>query len=61
MVAYAVKLTVSPSKIRRSDVSRLRSAGLHDREIFDLVFSASFWSFTNRFANGLGLGQDSYH
>ncbi len=52
---YAVKLTLRPSEMLRSDVERLRGAGLSDGEILDVCQVTSYYNYVNRLADGLGV------
>ncbi len=52
---YAVKLTLRPSEMQRSDVERLRGAGLSDGEILDVCQVTSYYNYVNRLADGLGV------
>ncbi len=52
---YAVKLTLRPSEMQRSDVARLRGAGLSDGEILDVCQVTSYYNYVNRLADGLGV------
>ncbi len=52
---YAVKLTLNPSEMQRSDVERLRGAGLSDGEILDVCQVTSYYNYVNRLADGLGV------
>ncbi len=52
---YAVKLTLRPSAMQRSDVEGLRRAGLSDAEILDVCQVTSYYNYVNRLADGLGV------
>ena len=52
---YAVKLTLRPSEMQRSDIERLRGAGLSDGEILDVCQVTSYYNYVNRLADGLGV------
>ena len=52
---YAVKLTLTPSVMQRSDVEGLRAAGLSDAEILDVCQVTSYYNYVNRLADGLGV------
>ncbi len=47
---YAVKLTLEPWNVRRSDVEALRAAGFDDRAIVDANQAASYFNYVNRMA-----------
>lgn len=61
MVAYALKLTTMPAKVRRDEIEQLKEAGWSDREIFRIALVTSWYNFLNRMADGLGYGPDSQH
>ena len=52
---YVEILTRVPANIRDDDVNKLRDAGLSDREILDVVQTAAYFAYVNRFALGLGV------
>ena len=52
---YAVKLTRSPGDITPEDVVPLRTHGLDDVAIHDLVSVTAYFAFVNRIADGLGV------
>jgi len=55
IVAYAAKLTSTPSEVDESDIGELREAGLSDLDILDLNNVVAYNNYVNRVANGLGL------
>ncbi len=55
ILEYAVKLTLKPSEMQRSDVEGLRGAGLSDAEILDVCQVTSYYNYVNRLADGLGV------
>ncbi len=55
MLAYAEKLTRTPSAIRKADVEALRSAGLRDSDILGIVQVTGYYAYVNRLADGLGV------
>ena len=57
---YAVKLTLRPSEMQRSDVERLRGAGLSDGAILDVCKVTSYYNYVNRLADGLGVDLEEY-
>lgn len=61
LVAYALKLTVAPSRMERADVDFLRSAGWKDKEIFAIALVTSWCNMNNRMADGLGYRPDANH
>ena len=56
---YVEILTRVPANIRDDDVNKLRAAGLSDREILDVVQTAAYFAYVNRFALGLGVELES--
>lgn len=55
LLEYAKKLTLSPAEIVASDVSRLRDAGATDEEILEANQVISYFNYSNRVLNGLGV------
>lgn len=55
MLAFAEKLTLSPSEMREEDVRGLRKVGWSDRAISDIVQVAAYFNYINRIADGLGV------
>ncbi len=55
MLTYAEKLTVTPGEMTPDDVGALRSAGLSDRDILDVVQVVAYYAYVNRIADGLGV------
>lgn len=55
MLEYAAKLAREPRTMSQQDVSRLRDAGFSDRAILEINLAASYMSFVNRLAEGLGV------
>jgi uncharacterized peroxidase-related enzyme len=54
----AGKVAADASSVRQEDIDRLRSVGLSDVEIADVVFAASARSFFTRALDGLGAQLD---
>jgi uncharacterized peroxidase-related enzyme len=52
---FAVKLTHAPGDMSPADVELLRSHGLDDRAIHDLVQVVAYFNYINRVADGLGV------
>ncbi len=52
---YAIKLTLRPAEMKLEDVEHLRSAGLNDGGIHDVVQVTGFFNLYNRLADGLGI------
>ena len=55
MLDFVIKLTLTPSKMTREDVLKLRKVGFEDGAIFDIVQITSLFAYYNRVADGLGL------
>ena len=51
---FAVKLSQTPPAASADDVAALRTAGLADDEILDLIFSAALFGWANRLMHTLG-------
>jgi uncharacterized peroxidase-related enzyme len=52
---FAARLTQSPQAVCADDIARLRSVGLGDGEIHELVNVVSYYNCLNRMTAGLGL------
>ncbi len=55
MLAYAVKLTLTPGAMAAGDVAALRAAGFDDAGIHDVCSVTAYFAFVNRIADGLGV------
>jgi uncharacterized peroxidase-related enzyme len=55
MLAFAVKLTRTPSAMTEADVVALRAHGLSDEAIHDVVQVTALFNYYNRLADGLGI------
>ena len=55
MLAFAHLVTVSPEAVGEADRAVLRSAGLSERDIWDLASVAAFFNYTNRLATAVGM------
>ena len=55
LLAYAEKLTLTPTAIAPDDVQHLRDVGLDDRAIHDACAIVAYFAFANRIADGLGV------
>ena len=60
MLEYCHKLTLSPARMCREDVDRLREAGFSDAAILDICQTAAYFAFVNRMADGLGVELESF-
>jgi uncharacterized peroxidase-related enzyme len=55
MLAFAVKLTRTPSAMTEADVALLRAHGLTDENVHDVVQITALFNYYNRLADGLGV------
>ncbi len=60
MLEYAEKLTLSPTKMNRADVDKLRAVGFSDAAVLDICQVAAYFAFVNRIADGLGVELEGY-
>lgn len=58
LLAYASKLTESPSLIDRMDIDALKQAGWGERDVWELTALVSFFNFSGRMEAASGLPQD---
>jgi uncharacterized peroxidase-related enzyme len=54
-LAFAEKLTSSPTAMTRADVAGLRTAGFTDEEIHDITQITAYFNYINRVADALGV------
>ena len=52
---FAARLTQSPQAVDANDITRLRSFGLTDGQIHELVNVVSYYNCLNRMTAGFGL------
>jgi uncharacterized peroxidase-related enzyme len=57
---FAVKLTKEPWEMKNSDTNRLRSLGLDDRGVTDVVEVVAYFNYINRIADGLGIDPEDW-
>ena len=55
MLDFALKLTLDPSSMQRSDVDHLRGLGLSDEQVLSTVLITCTFNFMTRLADGLGV------
>jgi len=55
LLLYALKLTLAPNEMDKSDIDALRQHGFKDRDILDINLIVSYFNFVNRIATGLGV------
>ncbi len=60
MLEYVAQLTQEPWAITSQHLDRLREAGFSDRAILEINLVASYMSFVNRVAQGLGVELEDY-
>ena len=60
MLAYAVKLTLTPGAMDDADVEDLRTVGFSDRDILDITEVVGYYAYANRIADGLGIETESW-
>lgn len=58
MLAYASKLTDTPSFVDRDDMEKLRASGWSDDAIWQITALASFFNFSGRMEAASGLPAD---
>ena len=63
IIKFAAKLTLTSGQVTADDVSHLRTVGLSDRDVHDVVLVISCFAFMNRLADGTGVTvqPDRYH
>ena len=54
IVAFSARLGLQPQAVAAADVAALRSAGLDDREVLDLVHAVALFAWANRLMLNLG-------
>ena len=54
ILRYAERLTREPAAVEKSDIGRLRDAGLDDGEILEVNQVVSYFAYANRTVQGLG-------
>ena len=55
LLDFAVRLTKSPSGVRKDNLDALRVHGLTDEQLVDSVHCISYFNFINRVLDGLGV------
>lgn len=55
MLRYVDKLTRTPAKMTREDVTTLIEAGFSEAAVLDICQVAGYFAFVNRLADGLGV------
>ena len=54
ILKFAVKLSDAPSRANKDDLNELKTVGLHEDEILDLILSTSLFGWANRLMHVLG-------
>ena len=54
-LAFAERLTLTPSQMTQADVQTLRDHGYSDEEIHDITQIAAYFNYINRIADALGV------
>ena len=60
MLAYATKLTHTPSQMRSGDVDQLRAVEFTDRDVLDIAEVTAYYAYANRIADGLGVPSETW-
>lgn len=60
MLAFSVKLTVTPGDMSAGDADALRAVGFSDRDILDITEVVAYYAYANRIADGLGIEVESW-
>ena len=55
MLDFAVKLTLTPSRMTEEDVKKLRKQGFDDGAVHDIVQITALFNYFDRLADGLGI------
>ena len=58
MLDYVVKLTKDATRVQKTDIEALRTAGFDDRGILQITLIASWFNYINRVADALGVGRE---
>jgi uncharacterized protein YciW len=55
MIAFARKLTLTPSEMTAADLDALRATGLSDEQVLSVVLITCTFNFMTRLADSLGV------
>ncbi len=55
MLHYAETLAIEPWRIKQRHIRKLREVGFDDEAILEINLVASYYSFVNRLATGVGV------
>jgi uncharacterized peroxidase-related enzyme len=59
-LAFAEKLTLTPSLMSQEDIQQLRWLGYTDQEIHDIVQIAAYFNYINRVSDALGVPPEEF-
>ena len=57
---YAIKLTLAPARMGKSDTDRLRECGFNDEQITVAAQVIGYFNYINRIADGLGVDDEDW-
>ena len=57
---YAVKLTQIPSSMIQDDTDKLRSHGLSDKDILDVILVTCIFNYNDRMADATGITREDF-
>jgi uncharacterized peroxidase-related enzyme len=60
MLDYTAKLTLTPAKMVKDDIEKLRSAGFGDKAILEINHITGFFAWCNRLVDGLGVELEEF-
>ncbi len=55
ILAYAERLTLEPASVEKTDIDRMRAAGLDDEAVLHACEVISYFNYVNRMADGLAV------
>lgn len=57
---YAVKLTQAPSSMTPEDAEMLRSHGLSDKDVLDVILVTCIFNYNDRMADATGIKREDF-
>jgi uncharacterized peroxidase-related enzyme len=60
MLKYAEKLTLTPTKMEKSDIEELKAVGFSEKDILDINQIIGYFAYVNRLADGLGVPLEGF-
>jgi uncharacterized peroxidase-related enzyme len=60
MLKYAEKLTLTPTKMEKSDTEELKAVGFSEKDILDINQIIGYFAYVNRLADGLGVPLEGF-